>query len=441
MRLQLRIAATLLVLGAVASVPGSGSPAAAPSDERPRPRRPRVRPPPPPPTTPVSADEETPEEAAPTARAAAPRSPIVTRATLELSGYTDTDQVHVASPSVGLSVGNEVTGWSVSGQYLLDAVSAASVDIVSTASRRWFEYRHVGSGSLDFKAGDAGVSLGGGVSHEPDYLSIAGSARVTVDTADKNITPYGAISYGLDDVGRTGQPRSTWRTMSKWGFQAGTTFVLGRSTIASVGGDAIFERGYLAKPYRYIPLFAPGTGGSVPVGASVDEVNRLRLDLRPLDALPDARDRYALTGRLAHRTESTTFRIDQRLYRDSWALAASTTDARWMIDLGRYVMFWPHLRLHLQRAVGFWQRAYEAAPAPDGMFGVPSFRTGDRELGSLRTVTTGGGLRFYIGAAGPRSPVTLTLQGDAIYTRYFDALYITQRRALFASTLIETAFE
>ena len=36
-----------------------------------------------------------------------------------------------------------------------------------------------------------------------------------------------------------------------------------------------------------------------------------------------------------------------------------------MIDLGRSVMFWPHLRLHVQDAVDFWQRAYEAAPGPD----------------------------------------------------------------------------
>ncbi len=36
-------------------------------------------------------------------------------------------------------------GWSVDGRYLVDVVSAASVDIVSTASRRWEEVRHAGS--------------------------------------------------------------------------------------------------------------------------------------------------------------------------------------------------------------------------------------------------------------------------------------------------------
>jgi hypothetical protein len=381
---------------------------------------------------------------APVPPAAAPveeHGSTVARAALEIAGYTDTDQVHVASPTVRGSVGNELSGWSLSGSYLLDAVSAASVDVVSTASGRWFEYRHVGSGQLAFKAGEFGISVGGGVSREPDYVSTAGAVQVTVETADKMITPFGAVSIGQDDVGRTGQPRETWQSMTRWGLQGGATVVLGRATIASFGGDAIFERGYLAKPYRYVPLFAPGAGGSVPAGASIEEVNRLRIDLRPADALPDARDRFAVTGRLAHRTERTTFRLDQRLYRDSWGLLASTTDARLMIDLGRRLMFWPHGRAHVQDAVDFWQRAYEAAPGPDGMFGVPSFRTGDRELGALHTFTAGGGLRIFLLGDGPSAPLSITIQGDAIFTRYLDALYITQRRALFAASTLEATFD
>ena len=178
----------------------------------------------------------------------------------------------------------------------------------------------------------------------------------------------------------------------------------------------------------------------MPEGASVEEVNRRRIDLRPADALPDARDRFAVTGRLAHRFDTATFRLDQRLYQDSWGLQASTTDLRLMIDLGRSVMFWPHLRLHVQDAVDFWQRAYEAAPGPDGVLGVPAYRTGDRELGSLSTVTAGGGLRLFIGG-GPRAPFTVTFAADAISTSYRDTLYIRSRRALFASTTFEAVFE
>jgi hypothetical protein len=59
--------------------------------------------------------------------------------------YADTDHVFVETPSISAAVTNPTAGWSVGGQYLVDVVSAASVDIVSTASRRWQEVRQEGS--------------------------------------------------------------------------------------------------------------------------------------------------------------------------------------------------------------------------------------------------------------------------------------------------------
>src|SRR2546421_2589027 len=275
------------------------------------------------------------------ARARPASSGITGRAAFELAGYSDTDAVEVLTATVAGTVGDEVAGWSLSGRYLLDAVSAASVDIVATASRRWFELRHVGSGSFDWKQGDVAVSLSGNLSREPDYLSIGGGVTVAIDLLDKNVTPFATLAYGHDDVGRTGLPLGRWDQMQRLAGQGGATFVVDRATIASVAVDAIRESGYLAKPYRYIPLFAPGTGVSIPAGASIDEVNRERLDMRPMDALPRARDRYAVTARLAPRFDATTARVDQRLYHDDWGLQASTTDLRVLLDAGRRLTLGP----------------------------------------------------------------------------------------------------
>jgi hypothetical protein len=357
----------------------------------------------------------------------------------ELAGYADSDAVFVASPTISASVGDEVAGWSVSGRYLVDAVSAASVDIVSSASGKWTELRHVGSGVATMKAGSVGLSVSGGFSREPDYLSLGGGGTVSFEALDKNVTPFLGLSYSHDDVGRTGFPKATWSALRRIGGQTGATIVIDRSTIFGFTVDAIFERGDLSKPYRYVPLFAPGVGATVPAGASVAQVNATRSDLRPNDALPGARDRFALTGRLAHRWEESTFRIDERIYGDSWGALASTTDARHTVDVTRSLMVWPHLRLHGQRGVDFWQRTYEVSVAPDGGPGVPRFRTGDRELGPLVTVTLGLGLRWRVSADGT-SPWVLFFQADGIYTRYFDALYLIDRRALFTATGIEMEF-
>jgi hypothetical protein len=383
--------------------------------------------------------EETLEQESAPAPPAKRAGPAVV-ASSAVSAYSDTDSVHVVTPTIAGAIRDDVAGWSVDGRYLVDAVSAASVDIVSTASGHWKEVRNVGSADAAFKTGALAVGVAGGFSHEPDYLSLGGGGTLSLEVLDKNVTPFIGASYGHDDVGRTGLPKVYWQTMQKGTVQLGATFVVDRSTIAAVAVDGIFERGYLAKPYRYIPLFAPGVAATVQAGASVAEVNALRLDLRPVDALPNARDRYALGGRIAHRFEWSTVRADERLYHDSWGMWASTTDARWLLDVGSRLLLWPHGRFHAQRGIDFWERAYTAPIAADGTPTVPRYRTGDRELGPLYTWTAGGGAQALL-VRGRHQSWSLTFEMEAIVSRYLDALYITQRRALFGNLSLEARFD
>lgn len=357
--------------------------------------------------------------------------PTVT-AGVEVAGYTDSTHIQVASPSVAATVSDEVAGWSVGGRYLVDAVSAASVDIVATASQRWTELRHVGSVEASYKHRAVSVTASGGVSHEPDYLSLSGGLVLTIELLDKNLTPFLGARYGHDDVGRTGLPQAHWELLQRGGVQAGATFVLSRFVVASVQVDADFERGYLDKPYRYVPLFAPGSGQRLPAGAPPTLVDELRLDERPIDRVPSARDRYALTGRVAGRVGRATLRLDQRLYTDSWGLWASTTDARVMVDAGRRWLLWPHLRFHSQSSASFWERTYEAIEQPDGSLALPRYRTGDREISRLDTVTGGLGLKLRL-TQSVHSPWFVWCQLDAAYTHFLDALYITERWSLFSA--------
>jgi hypothetical protein len=364
---------------------------------------------------------------------------VSVKASLESSGYLDSDHVYVGSPSLGASIGDDVAGWSIGGHYLVDVVSAASVDIVSTASEHWVEIRHAGSMDGSIKWGDTEIAASGSISREPDYVSVTGGGNVTLDLLEKNVTPFFGLSYGSDQIGRTGLPDELWKHKGTLSARVGTTFVVDRSTIASIQFDAIGESGYLAKPYRYIPLFAPGQIGSIHPGASVDEVNAARVDQRPIEQLPERRNRFAFTGRIAHRFSSATIRFDERVYTDSWGVHASTSDFRYVFDVGQAWMIWPHLRLHVQNGATFWQRGYELLPDANGVLNVPELRTGDRELSPLYTATVGLGLRFRF-IDDLRKPWSLVLEGDYGYTKYSDALYISDRKALFSTLAIEAEF-
>ena len=343
----------------------------------------------------------------------------------------------VLAPSVGVSVEDPIAGWRANGRYLVDMVSAASPDIVSTASPRWTEIRHAGSAGLRYKPGNFGVAVNGSASYTPDYLSMGGGGQLIEDLDDKNLTLTEGYSYGHDTIGRTGTSFSVFsRALAYHTLTLGISRVISPSVVLSLNGDAIFERGDQSKPYRYIPIFTPDAAARVPRGASVDTVAALRIQARPLEQLPLARDRAAVTGRLAWRTGTTTIRLDERLYTDTWGLSATTTDGRWLIDVSQRVTVWPHLRAHVQSAVSFWQRAYSAA----SIDALPALRTGDRELGALFNLGTGGGLRLALGKAGALDDSVLTTTLDGSWTSFADALYVTERFSALLATSLEVTF-
>jgi len=342
------------------------------------------------------------------------------------------------TPSVSVGIDN-VSGASLNGSYLVDVVSAASVDIVSTASRRWEEVRQAGTLSGLYKPHDFGVGVGGSVSREPDYLSYGAYAMVVKDFDQKNWTVTFGYGPSHDTIGRCGigggcTPFSVFsRDLTRGAFNAGLAFVIDRVSLGSVTLDVIVENGDQSKPYRYIPMFAPGT--AVAKGASIDWVNANRLPERPLEQLPLERHRAALTGRYARRLDSSTFRLEERLYDDDWGLIASTTDARWIFDLGSRFVLWPHVRFHAQTPVTFWQLAYVSESATG--WSLPEYRTGDRELGPLFTLGGGLGARAYLGSDADPGRWMLQLSWDGMYTSFLDDLYVSNRTATLGSVTFE----
>jgi hypothetical protein len=359
----------------------------------------------------------------PPTRASSSPSPLQARASSDVAGYADSDHVFVLTPSVAGRVENPTAGWSIDASYLVDMVSAASVDIVSTASHQYTEVRQAGTLGGSYKPRDFGVSLNTSVSREPDYLSVSAGTSVEQDFWEKNATLFLGFNYGHDIAGRTGTPFSVFAdVLDTAAFKTGLTRVIDRATIASLIGDFVLETGDQSKPYRYIPLFKPGT--YVPVGASVALVTSLRVAERPLEQLPLSRDRYALSFRVAHRFKSkSTLRLDERLYTDSWELKAGTSDVRYLVDLGARFEVGPHVRFHTQTPVDFWQRAYTFGPG----FQYPALRTGDRELGPLTGSTGGFSVRWKLGPPVNLGAWILGWDVNVTETHYWDDIYITDR--------------
>ena len=369
------------------------------------------------------------------------RKNLVIKAAMELAGYADTTAVYVVTPSINGSISSPTAGWNVGGTLVVDIVSAASPDIVSEASLAYHEQRYAGVLTGGYKPGLFGAQVTGTVSDEPDYLSLGGGLALTADLNDKLTTPRVAFNRVHDQIGRG--PSNVISTLDTTEIEAGVTMVLNSTTLLVAGLTGQFERGDQSKPYRYVPMFDPNTVVPfIPPGASIPLVNQYRLNVRPLEQLPTSRDRYAVGARLNHRFTTTTLRIDERVYYDSWQLMATTTDARYLMDFGKHLRIWPHGRLNAQTGANFYQLAYGALVNPQsGLVTVPLYRTDDRELSPLITLTGGGGARIALGALESKTQWGLNLSADVMYTKYFDALFITFRTAVYGAVGLDAEFE
>ena len=368
-------------------------------------------------------------------------SPVTARASAHTTFYADSDHVTVVTPVAAAEVSDRYGRWQARGEYLVDVISAASVDIVSTASQRWQEVRQAGNLQGGYKWHDVGARASAAISREPDYASVAGAGMLTWDLAEKNHTVLLGYALDHDTIGRTGTSfdvfsRSLWQHV----VNAGVTLTLNRSAVLSILSDLFIENGDQSKPYRYIPMFSPGVAPTIERGASIDVVNARRLPQKPLEQLPESRERYAITARFGYRFAQSTLRVDERLYTDSWQLRASTTDVRYSIDVSRRLMVWPHLRFHAQNGVYFWRRAYVSTFSGTEAE-LPRYRTGDRELGPLATLTAGAGATLGIGPSTEPSTWTIELRGDFIGTDFLDDLYVKSRAAGLATAGLVGVFQ
>jgi len=376
---------------------------------------------------------------------------LVVRVAGDMSGYTDTNSVAVYTPAINASLVSPTAGWNLGGNFLVDAVSAASPDIVASASPPFTEYRYAGGVTGGYKPGLYGAQASLSTSSSPDYVSYTAGGRVTAELFEKRVTPTIGYAYSYDRVGRG--PNNYLNDFNPLkGYihtheiEAGVTFILSPTALLVVGGTVSIERGDGSQPYRYIATFDPEfVAPFVPSGATVDLVNRTRLPVKPLEQLPTERDRFAVGFRYNKRLDRATLRIEQRFYNDTWGMKASSTDGRYMLDLSRTLRVWPHLRFHGQTDTNFYNLAYTAVLPPPGAPGggqivVPLYRTGDRELSPLITATAGGGIRLNLGEPEGEVKYGIMFVGDIMYTRYLKALYVTARTAVYGSIGFDVEF-
>ena len=253
---------------------------------------------------------------------------------------------------------------SLSASYYVDAVSNASVDVVTTASK-YKETRHAYDLGVDYVVRDSTLSLGVSHSKEPDYVADAVSFDVSQEVFGNMTTVALGYTRGSDKVGERGI--GFFDTARHWQYRLGVTQILSPTWLVSANLEAVSDDGYLGSPYRVARVF----------GAAVDERN------------PRTRSSRAVKLRtLKDVGERQSVRAEYRYFWDNWAIKAHTVEGGYSRYFGDAWLADGFLRYYSQRKANFYS---DNAPSET------LYVSRNRQLGTYHSLGLGAKLTYSAG--------------------------------------------
>jgi hypothetical protein len=146
------------------------------------------------------------------------------------------------------------------GNYYVDMISSASIDVVTTASP-YTEERTQWSFGMDYLRGNTTMRVGYTSSVESDFDANSYSFSVSQDMFGDLTTL--TLSYGLgDDLVRSSVDENFEEPLDRQIYGVGITQILTKNLISAINFETVTEEGYLNNPYRVVryadPLSATG---------------------------------------------------------------------------------------------------------------------------------------------------------------------------------------
>jgi hypothetical protein len=263
---------------------------------------------------------------------------------------------------------------SASASYYVDAVSNASIDVVTTASPFKETRTEFGVG-LDVAVRDSLITLSMSASREPDYDANTVSLDVSQEVFGGMTTVLFGFSRGSDQVGKKNEP-SFLDEARHWQYRVGVTQVLTPRWLASVNLEAVSDDGYLGSPYRAARVF----------GAFVPE------------RMPRTRSSRAIKLRsITAVGEQASVRAEYRYFWDTWDIKAHT------VELGGSRYFRGTTWLADAFVRGYSQSA--ALFYSDNASTETTYLTRNRQLSAFNSVGVGGRVTYAVASLPARYDV------------------------------------
>jgi hypothetical protein len=251
---------------------------------------------------------------------------------------------------------------SLSASYYVDAVSNASIDVVTTASP-FRERRNAYDLGVDYAVRDSLISLSTSHSTEPDYTATSVSLDVSQEMFGGMTTVNLGFTRGADQVGKHATP--TFSDEAKhWQYRLGLTQVLSPRWLLSGNVEAISDSGFLGSPYRVARVF----------GAAVPERNPRTRSSRAV--------KFRTIGDLGSRD---ALRAEYRYFWDNWDIRAHTIEAGYSRYVGEPWLADGFVRFNRQSKALFYS---------DNATAETTYISRNRQLSTFNSFGLGGKLSY-----------------------------------------------
>ena len=270
--------------------------------------------------------------------------------------------VDINGPSVLVrkQVGKSV---SLVGNYYVDMISSASIDVVTTASP-YDEERTQWSLGVDYLRGNSTLRLGYTSSEESDYDAKTYSISASQDMFGSLTTVTLSYAFG-DDLVRRSDDETFEKPVQRQIYGVGLTQILTKNLITAINFETVTDEGYLNNPYRSVRYFEPSEGRGY----------RYEQELYPNTRTSNAvglRGKYFLPYRAALEGE-------YRFFTDTWDIEAHTASLTYVQPWKNWT-FTTKFRYHDQTGAHFYSDLFPRAQATN-------FRGRDKELSELTSMT------------------------------------------------------
>lgn len=273
--------------------------------------------------------------------------------------------VDITGPSVLVlkKIGQNV---AVSGNYYVDSISSASIDVVTTASKYSEDRTEVSVGG-DYMRGDSIMSVSYTNSNEDDYESDTASFGVSMDMFGNMTTVSLGYARSWDTVENNNDP-SFSKDVDRRNYKVGISQVLTKDMIMELNYEAITDEGFLNNPYRS----ARYVDSTSPIGYSYEP-----------EVYPNTRTSNAIAVRSLYYLpwRSATY-AEYRFFNDTWGITAHNIKIGYVHPLENGWVLEGSYRYYTQNAADFYSDLFPRQNSQN-------FLARDKELSEFTSNTIG----------------------------------------------------